>query len=130
VALGQSGSDRDRALRFIDGLRIDRLQLAGLGIFGGDGRQTARQRRVSKREVGVGRDRDLIVGLGLAIGRFVLGEVIERLALQIGLVRPDVASSTRSRGVGRHSDRECAGNGLGDFTLEGENVAQLALNLL
>ena len=80
VSLGERRCDRNRPARFIDGGGIERLQLARVGIFGGDRRQRSRQGGVSQSEMRIRRDRDLVIGSRFAVRRLVLGQIVEALA--------------------------------------------------
>ena len=75
-------------------------------------------------EVRVGCNCDLIIRLRLAIGRFVLGEVVQRLALQIGFVSAHIACAAERRRIGRHPHGHCVGDRSRDLVFEGKDIGQ------
>ena len=85
---------------------------------------------MSERETGIDGNGILEVGARLAIGRFVLGEIVERFAAQISLVRLDVVRAAGRRSIGRHLHRQRIRHVSGDFALEREHVTERVIDFL
>jgi hypothetical protein len=124
VPLGQFRREGNRAPRFVDRTAVKGLELARVGMFGGDSREDSREPRMGQREIGVGGDRQLEIGARFAVAFFILGEVEQRPPAQIGLVGADIARSARSGRVRRHLDRQSVRDGSGNLGFEGKDVVK------
>ncbi len=76
MAFGEIGRELDRTLGRGNCVRIERLQLIGLGIFAGERGEGPGASGVSEREFLILRDRQFEMGQRGAIGRLVPREAI------------------------------------------------------
>ena len=125
MTFGQSRRQFDRSIGSRNRLRIKRLQLAGLRIFGGDCGKRPGASGIGQCELRVACDRRLEMPERGAIIGFILGEVEEGTALQKMLIGRDVACPAGCGFVGRDLNRHGGGNRPRDLALDCENVCHL-----
>ena len=130
MAVGQGRSEFCRPARLADGGGVERLYFVRARFVGRDRCEHSRQRGMRQREIGIARDRQLVIGFGAAVGLLVLGQIVERASAQISFIGRDIASAARSRRVGRHLHRHCVRDRPRNFGFEREDIAQGTLRLV